>query len=58
MCVRTPVDELKGNCAGYAEKEEINWIGILMNGTNVDMQRSRNVDGLAVNVILSMKMNK
>ena len=24
MCVATPVDELKGHWAGYAEKEEIN----------------------------------
>ena len=24
LCVGTPVDELKGHCAGYAEKEEIN----------------------------------
>ena len=24
MCVATPVDELKGHCASYAEKEEIN----------------------------------
>ena len=23
-CVGTPLDELKGHCAGYAEKEEIN----------------------------------
>ena len=22
LCVGTPVDELKGHCAGYAEKEE------------------------------------
>ena len=27
----TPVDELKCHCAGYAEKEEINWTGIVMN---------------------------
>ena len=26
-----PVDELKGHCAGYAEKEEINWTVIVMN---------------------------
>ena len=31
-CVGTPVDELKGHFAGYAEKEEINWTGILTNG--------------------------
>ena len=24
LCVGTPVDELKGHCACYAEKEEIN----------------------------------
>ena len=24
ICVATPVDKLKGHCAGYAEKEEIN----------------------------------
>ena len=24
LCVGTPVDELKGHCAGYAEKEEAN----------------------------------
>ena len=24
LCVGTPVDELKGHCAGYAKKEEIN----------------------------------
>ena len=24
----TPVDELKGHFAGYAEKEEINWTGV------------------------------
>ena len=24
LCVGTPLDELKGHCAGYAEKEEIN----------------------------------
>ena len=24
LCVGTPVDELKGHCARYAEKEEIN----------------------------------
>ena len=36
--------------------EQVSW----WTGTNVDMQRSRNVDGkiLAVNVILSMKMNR
>ena len=34
LCVGTPVDELKGHCAGYAEKEEINWNGILMNRYN------------------------
>ena len=24
LCVRTPVDELKGHSAGYAKKEEMN----------------------------------
>ena len=24
LCVGTPIDELKGHCACYAEKEEIN----------------------------------
>ena len=24
LCVGTPVDELKGNCGCYAEKEQIN----------------------------------
>ena len=24
LCVRTPVDELKGNCGCYVEKEQIN----------------------------------
>ena len=32
LFVGTPVDELKGHCAGYAEKEEINWTGTVMNG--------------------------
>ena len=31
MYIATPVDELKGHCAGYAEKEEINSKGIVMN---------------------------
>ena len=31
MYIATPVDELKGHCAGYAEKEEINLTGIVMN---------------------------
>ena len=31
LFVGTPVDELKGHCAGYAEKEEINRTGITMN---------------------------
>ena len=31
LCVGTPADELKGHCARYAEKEEINWTGIMMN---------------------------
>ena len=31
LCVGTPVDELKGHCAGYAEKEEINCTVIVMN---------------------------
>ena len=31
MCVATPVYELKGRCACYAEKEQINWTGIVMN---------------------------
>ena len=30
-CVGTPVDELKGHCAGYAEKEEINCTVTVMN---------------------------
>ena len=38
------------------QTEQVYW----WTGTNVDMQRSRNVDGvyLAVNVILSMEMNR
>ena len=28
MCVATQVNELKGHCAGYAEKEEIDGTGI------------------------------
>ena len=31
LCIGTPVDELKGHCAGYAEKEEINCTVIVMN---------------------------
>ncbi len=31
MCVGTPVYELKSNCGRYAEKEQINWTGIVMN---------------------------
>ena len=31
LCVHTPADELKGHCACYAEKEEANWTGIVMN---------------------------
>ena len=31
LCVRTPVDELKGNCGCYAEKEQINRTAIEMN---------------------------
>ena len=34
---RYPVDELKGHCAGYAEKEEINCTVIVIKGTSVDM---------------------
>ena len=31
LWVGTPVDELKDHCIGYAEKQEINQTGILMN---------------------------
>ena len=33
--VATPVDELKGHCAGYAKKEEMNKTGIVMNRYNM-----------------------
>ena len=47
LCVGTPVDELKGHCAGYAEKEEANWTGILMNRyicRHVEQQNRERVD--------------
>ena len=38
LCIRTPVDELKGNCACYTEKEDSNRTWILTNaGIYVDM---------------------
>ena len=31
LCVGTPEDELKGHCAGYTKKEEINCTVTVMN---------------------------
>ena len=45
--IAAPVDELKGHCAGYAEKEEINWTGIVMNRYicgHVEQQKRWRVD--------------
>ena len=47
LCVHTPADEWKGKCACYAENEEINWTGILMNScicVHVEQQKRWRVD--------------